>query len=187
MDLTRFWNCFYIRNSFYKSISLIFHYPGPRLKYQIRQGHLRKYSRDSGNSQTGWRVDFLKTQGLMWNSVTAKGIVVLRPFDSKSIYQIRSESVSAASPWIINQRCGFKAPQPPRVRPIPIHGPDQDTRRAIPRLIWATHSQINGPQCTPISYPARRRCRPASTAMAITGARNTRPCTMKLNPETFYA
>jgi hypothetical protein len=39
----------------------------------------------------------------------------------------------------------------------------------------------------PISYPARRRRRPASTAAAITGARNTRPCTMKLNPETTYA
>jgi hypothetical protein len=25
MDLTKFWNCFYIRNSFYKSIPLIFH------------------------------------------------------------------------------------------------------------------------------------------------------------------
>jgi hypothetical protein len=42
MDLTRFWNCFYRRNSFYKSIYLIFHFPGLRLNYQIRQGPHRK-------------------------------------------------------------------------------------------------------------------------------------------------
>jgi hypothetical protein len=58
MDLTRFWICFYIRNSFYKSISLIFHFPGPRLNYQIRQGPMRKYSRDSDNPGNGLQVDF---------------------------------------------------------------------------------------------------------------------------------
>jgi hypothetical protein len=48
MDLTRFWNCFYIRKSFYKSISLIFHFPGLRLNYQRRQGPLHKDPKTQG-------------------------------------------------------------------------------------------------------------------------------------------
>ena len=68
MDLTRFWNCFYIRNSFYKSIYLIYHFPKPRLNYHIRQGLPRKYSRDSDKPGNGLRVDIGKGQGLFKKS-----------------------------------------------------------------------------------------------------------------------
>jgi hypothetical protein len=79
MDLTRFWNCFYIRNSFYKSFYLIFHFPELLLKYQIRQGPLRKYSRDS---VFGRRVYMLKVQGFFCN-MHGEGVLVdlHRPID----------------------------------------------------------------------------------------------------------
>jgi hypothetical protein len=48
MDLTRFWNCFYISNLFYKSISMIFHFPRLRLNYQRRQGPLHKDPKTQG-------------------------------------------------------------------------------------------------------------------------------------------
>jgi hypothetical protein len=58
---------------FYKSISLIFYFPGLRLNYQRRQRPLHKYSQDSDNPGYGLWVVFSKGQGLLCKMLSAEG------------------------------------------------------------------------------------------------------------------
>jgi hypothetical protein len=81
MDLTRFWNCFYIRNSFYKSIYLIYHFPKPRLNYHIRQGLLRKYSRDSDLPRGGLRLIEEEHEDSLTNKPWRRGMGSRDPSD----------------------------------------------------------------------------------------------------------